>query len=316
MAALAPIVLFAYRRPEHTLRLLESLSANPLASRSRLVVFCDGPKTSTEEPAVNEVRRVAAARRWCGAVEIVAQQRHLGLAASVIRGVSAVLAEQERIIVLEDDLVLAPCFLDYMNAALEHYQATERVMQVSGYMFPLATRRLPESCLLPIISSWGWATWRRAWQHFDPEARDFAWLAGQPDVRRRFDLDGAYPFFDLLQRQRAGHVDSWAIRWYLSVFRRGGLTLFPGRSLVRNLGWDGSGTHCHVDDLYDVALAERVPLTFPPHVEADGAATRALIQFFRRRLALPRPSFARRALRRLGRLLTRASFRRGAGGGQ
>ncbi len=90
--------------------------------------------------------------------------------------------------------------------------------------------------------------WARAWRHYHPLARNYPRLAGHPALRRRFDLDGHYPYFKMLQAQQDGRIDSWAIRWYLSVFFRDGLALYPKKSLVRNLGFDGSGVNCNVTD--------------------------------------------------------------------
>src|SRR5262245_39418317 len=116
---MAPIILFAYKRPRHTLALLESLAANPEARRAHLTIYCDGPKNCGEADAVVEVRRVARSRAWCGHVDVVERSANMGLADSVIAGVTETLTRADDVIVLEDDLVLSPCFLRFMNAALE-----------------------------------------------------------------------------------------------------------------------------------------------------------------------------------------------------
>jgi len=131
-----------------------------------------------------------------------------------------------------------------MNRALDRYQDDDSAMQVSGYMFPIDISAETDAFFMPFTTSWGWATWERAWQHFDPEMKGFDALVRDRHLRNSFNLDGAYDYFDMLTRQRRGSIDSWAIRWYLSVFIRGGLTLYPARTLVRNIGFDGSGTHC------------------------------------------------------------------------
>lgn len=299
MAQLAPIILFVYKRPRHALAALESLRSNPQASGSHLVIHCDGPKDASEETAVTEVRRVVRLRRWCGTVEIVERDINIGLARSVSSGVTEMLRQHERVIVLEDDLVLSPSFLEFMNDALARYEGIEPVMQVSGYMFPAAFPAGLDACFLPMISSWGWATWTRAWRHYDPTMSAFARLSASKKKRRRFDLGGSYPFFDLLRDQCAGRVDSWGIRWYLSVFARHGLTLFPIRSHVRNQGWDGSGTHCGTDDFYDTPLATSRVTNFPAEPVVTWTAYRALQRYFRGRRLPTSPSLVRRVLARL-----------------
>src|SRR5262245_8311088 len=117
MAEPAPIVFFAHKRPGHARQALESLAANPLAAQSRLHIFCDGPKTPDEEAAVTATRQVVRERHWCGEVHVVERAANMGLAASVIAGVTEVLRTSERVIVLEDDLILSPLFLDWINNA-------------------------------------------------------------------------------------------------------------------------------------------------------------------------------------------------------
>lgn len=240
----APIVLFAYKRPAHTRRVLQTLAMNPLAGKSHLYIFCDGPRSTQEGAAVAEVRRLVRRHSWCGQVTVHERQTNAGLAQSIIAGVSEVLDRHEEVIVLEDDLELAPGFLEFMNAALERYRPQSRVMQISGYMFPVRVPRDQEAGFLPMISSWGWATWKRAWRHFDADLAGWQEVLADASVRRRFDLDGSYSYSRLLQQVHAGQADSWAVRWHLAVFGQRGLTLFPARSFVRNRGWDGSGTHC------------------------------------------------------------------------
>lgn len=236
---LAPIALFVYSRPEHTRRTLEALARCPEWLRSHVVVYADGAKKPALAAAVAETRRVV--RELAPHALVVEQPTNRGLARSIIAGTTELCEQFGKVIVVEDDLDVAPTFLTFLNAGLDRYADDDRVMQVSAYQFPVA---LPsEALFLGFPTSWGWATWKRAWQHFDPEARGYERLVADPQLRRRFDLDGSYPYFEMLERQRRGEVDSWAIRWHLSVFLRGGLVLYPGQTLVTNTGFDGSGTH-------------------------------------------------------------------------
>ena len=174
---------------------------------------------------------------------VVERSRNLGLANSIIEGVTRLCTERGRVIVVEDDLTVSRHFLEYMNQALDRYADDERVMQVSGYMFPVSLGTETDALFLPLTTSWGWACWQRSWKKFDPGGSGREALSRDPSMRRRFNLDGAYDYAGMLDAQAAGKIDSWAIRWYLSVFLRGGLVLYPARTLVRNLGFDDSGTH-------------------------------------------------------------------------
>ena len=250
----APIALFAYNRPAHMRRAVDALRANELAAASDLHIFSDGPRDSSRDSAVAEVRRYAKSVSGFRSVNVVERAGNLGLANSIIDGTTGLIMEFGRVIVLEDDLVVSPQFLAYMNRALDRYQDDDSAMQVSGYMFPIDISAETDAFFMPFTTSWGWATWERAWQHFDPEMRGFDILVRDRPLRDRFNLDGAYDYFDMLERQRRGRIDSWAIRWYLSVFIRGVLTLYPARTLVRNTGFDGSGTHCIIADVDQTSM--------------------------------------------------------------
>ena len=240
---LAPIAVFAYRRPEHASRLLQTLSNCSELADSPLYIFCDGPKSPEAVDSVRETRRIARQAAPAHAV-LIEREHNLGLSRSIIQGVGELCQRFGRVIVLEDDLEVAPSFLRFMNAALERYANEERVFQISGYQFPLDPPPSESSMFLHFPSAWGWATWARAWTHFDATASGYPALERDKALRHRFDFNGAYPYFKMLRAQQQGKVDSWAIRWYLSVFTKNGLVLYPGKSLVRNMGFDGSGTHC------------------------------------------------------------------------
>lgn len=242
-AAWAPIALFIYRRPDHARRTILSLLACDGVDTSPIHVYADGPKSSGEAEAVRATRVVA--RDLLGQrATFREQERNLGLAESVIAGVTELCEQYGQVIVVEDDLVLGPSFLGFLNEGLRHFRTEPRVMQISGHMFDVPELRdTNEAVLLPMTTSWGWATWKRAWDLFDPAATGWEARLGTAEASRRFNLDGHYDYRRMLQRQMKGEIDSWAIRWNYAVFARDGLALFPPRTLVANVGMDGSGTH-------------------------------------------------------------------------
>lgn len=275
--ALAPVALFIYRRPEHVRRTLATLRACKELADSPITIYCDGPKTPDAAEAVTEARRVARSLAPSH-TRFVERETNLGLAKSIIGGVSELTDEHGKVIVVEDDLEVAPTFLRFLNTGLERYAGDDRVMQVSAYQFPVDVSS--KALFMAFPTSWGWATWKRAWAHFDEAATGYAALESDPALRRRFDLDGSYPYFAMLEQQRRGEVDSWAIRWHLSVFMRQGLVLYPGKSLVRNTGFDGSGTHIAAGGGFvteDVRAAEAPDEM--PGVTLDAAAQRRVFDF-------------------------------------
>ncbi len=271
--ALAPIAIFAYNRPDHFHRMLSALQANPLARESTVCVFSDGPKGPHDVAAVEAVRSII--RRTGGFARITAreQKENLGLAQSVISGVTDLTAEYGRVIVLEDDLVVAPGFLSFMNHALDRYSEDSLVMQVSGYMFPVRRpSRLRPTFFCRVPTSWGWGTWARAWQRLDLDSGRLLESLSSPDRREAFNVNGAYPYFEHLSLQAEGKLDVWGVRWYASIFAAGGLCLYPSRSLVQNIGMDGSGVHCGTSSDFDVDLSASNAWTFPNCIEESAPA--------------------------------------------
>jgi hypothetical protein len=268
-----PVALFTYKRPEHTRATIKSLVGNQGFAGIELYVFCDGPKTERDSGAVRATREVVRSFKLPN-VKIVEREHNLGLANSIIGAVTELCARYGKVIVVEDDLVLSPWFLDYMRRGLELYEHEPRVMQISGHTFAQSATSADSAVFLPLTTTWGWATWDRAWRLFDRGASDISRLREDKALRRRFDLDGVYPYYDMLRRQLAGKLDSWGIRWYLSVFLRDGLTLYPGISLVQNLGFDGSGENCsRLNGMGKLAIPTQIRVTnVPDCIAADTKA--------------------------------------------
>ncbi|MBI5727739.1 MAG: glycosyltransferase [Ignavibacteriales bacterium] len=251
-----PIALFVYKRLHHTKQTVESLLANAEAASSRLIIFSDAPKTTKDENAVNEVRRYIHSITGFAQVEIVEREANLGLAQSIITGVSSILAVEEQIIVLEDDLYLSQYFLQYMHQALVLYKDYEKVASIHGYLYPLDIET-PDSFFIRGTDCWGWATWRRAWLKFNADGK---WLLNELEKRYltdSFDFEGNAEYTAMLKKQIAGKNDSWAIRWSASAFLEDMYTLYPGKSLVKNIGMDGMGTHSDNISDFDTTVANQ-----------------------------------------------------------
>ena len=255
MNKLAPIVVFTYNRPNHTQRTVESLLKNPLAKKSDLIIFSDAAPTPSQRQAVDEVRSYLSELSGFRSIKVIHRNKNFGLAESIIQGVTEVLQQSEKVIVLEDDMVVSPHFLKYMNEALGKFVDDDRVISVHGYVYPVDFE-LPEAFFLPGADCWGWATWRRGWALFNSDGQYLLDELVRRHLIQEFDYNGAYPFLNMLKDQIKGENDSWAIRWYASAFLTNKLTLYPGRSLVNNIGNDGSGTHCGDSDSMDAKLSE------------------------------------------------------------
>lgn len=251
---LSPIVLFVYNRPEHTRKTLRALSKNNLASESVLYIYCDGtPIDCISELKENNdlVKKVIREEQWCKEVVIIEAETNKGLANSVISGVTEIVNRYGKIIVLEDDLVTSTYFLEYMNNALNVYANNLEVIQISGFSFPSPKiKSTNSSYFLTLTSTWGWATWKQAWDIIDFECSDYKILKKDKNLAYRFNHNGSYDYKKMfLQQMESDKISSWGIRFYWNAFKQNAVILFPDKSLVINNGWDSSGKH---KDSYDI----------------------------------------------------------------
>lgn len=250
----APIALFVYNRLEHLIQTIEALKKNVLASESELFIFSDGPKKGGGEK-VQCVRDYVKEIDGFRTVKIYESTDNKGLAYSIIDGVTRIVNKYGRVIVVEDDLVTSPYFLQYMNDALNIYENDEKVACVHGYNYPI--EGLPETFFIRGADCWGWATWKRAWFFFEPSGKVLLAELKRRRLEASFDFGGHASYTKMLRDQIAKKNNSWAIRWYASAFLRDMLCLYPGKTLVRNIGFDEQGTHCRTPtECFDSELAQ------------------------------------------------------------
>ena len=299
---LAPIALFVYNRPDHLIRVAEALGCNREASMSKLFIYSDAPKSAAAEEKVAAVRSVARSITGFQSVDVIEQSVNLGVARSIIQGVTRLTANYGRAIVLEDDLLPAPYFLRFMNDALNCYEHDDQVISVHGYTYPVKDA-LPETFFIRGADCWGWGTWARGWKHFNADGAALLRQVQQRGLAGEFDLDDSYPYTQMLKDCIAGKNDSWAIRWYASAFLLGKLTLYPGSSLVQNIGADGSGVHVGNTRSFEHKEWGRAVEVTRILVEESPDARQAFAKF----LSGLRPSFARKVLNRARRLITSRS---------
>lgn len=285
MKNLAPVILFVYNRPVHTEKMLISLKENDLAVESKLYVYIDGPKPKMTKEAldkIEQVKKVVRSEQWCGEVNIVESNVNQELCNLLPIVLDEIFLKHEKAIVLEDDLILSKCFLKYMNEALDLYEDEERVMQVGGHL-PPTNKKLPDTFFLKITTSWGWATWRRAWKYFNPSGKELLKGILQQDVNQ-FNFDGNTDMMYLLERSANGIKNHWDVRWYASVYLKGGYTLFPQKSVVRNIGHDGSGINCPENFMSDTYHTQSIASTINVEkialIEENIGTRREVLKFY------------------------------------
>lgn len=295
---LAPILLFVYNRPLHVRRSIESLLANELAKDSELYIFSDAAKDETAQPNVNEVRQFIHSIKGFKEIHYVERTENWGLARNIIDGVTTLVNQYGRVIVLEDDLIVAPYFLQFMNDALETYKDEENVCHIQACDFtkdPI----LSDTFLIKWTGSWGWATWKRAWKLFNPNGQELLDELIRRKLTYRFDFNGKYGYTRMLRNQIKGKNNSWAIRWNASLFLADKLSLNVGKSLIQNEGFDGSGTNCGSGNLYDSDLwTKPLPVVKIQPIVENEAARQAFSNYYART-----NSFFAKAIRRIKRTL-------------
>lgn len=242
--SLSPIILFVYKRLWHTRQTIQSLQRNKLAEKSNLYIFSDGPKCPSEKNQVDELRNYINSITGFKKVIIQQSDMNLGLANSVISGISKVIREYKKAIILEDDLIISPNFLKFMNEALNFYEDNQKIFSISGYSFPI---KIPfgytkDIYILPRSSSWGWGTWSNRWEIVDWDVKDYQTFLNDKNIQRLFNLAGD-DLSSMLKAQMNGQIDSWAIKWAYAHFKKKTYCLFPIRSKILNIGTDKSGTH-------------------------------------------------------------------------
>lgn len=279
MNNLAPIVVFAYNRPDHLRQTLEALAKNDLASESVLYVYCDGAKEwggeqkqketgyvaqnskrqffGTEEQyntylhQIEETRLVAKSITGFKELHVIEREKNIGLADNIVGAVTEIVNQYERVIAFEDDIVCTRGTLTYLNDALELYKDDDKVMHISAWMFP-NKGQLPTTFFYDSpYPAGGWATWKRAWQYFNPDTADH--VAYWQNNWKEFDIEGQDHLSKQLLMNLDGRLHTWYIKWYSSMRRRGGLCLYPGTAMSNNIGWDDSGDTSNSTTRYNIA---------------------------------------------------------------
>lgn len=254
---LAPIAIFVYNRFEHTKQTIENLKKNELSKQTNIYIFSDGPKKESDLKDISKIREYLKSLTGFKNIFIKENEKNKGLAKSIIDGVSFVFQKNEKIIVLEDDLIVSRFFLNYMNESLEYYKDEDNIWSISGYNPPI---KFPKNYkkdiyISPRGCSWGWGTWKNRWDSCD-------WVLKKSDidkVKKNFKGEKSFNYggndmIKMLENQYNKKIDSWAIRWCYNQFLQNKLTIYPVISQIKNIGLDGSGTHHAKTKAFDVKL--------------------------------------------------------------
>jgi hypothetical protein len=295
-----PLALFTYNRPSHTQQTLDALAQCARFDECDILIFCDGLKKEEHRADVEATRQVIQAWAQIHPAQIVVREHNLGLKKSIETGVGDLCRQYGRVIVLEDDIIVSEAFIDFMLSALDHYENDDRVMQVAGFTFPFAPHAAQGAMLLPLSTTWGWATWERAWQHYSPDPTPSHAILQDRKKSYAFDLEGAYPYTAMLAGVAEGKIQSWGVLFWFAVWQRGGLVVYPRQSLAQNMGFDGSGVNSGTGKIpWNTPLNKREMLKWEFPSQADTRAYAELRYYIQRTVAPQKPSSWAGVLNRL-----------------
>ena len=253
---LSPILLFVYNRPKHTRLVLDALAKNKEAKDSIIYIYCDGPKidiSQDERKYIFQTREIVKNEVRFKSVKIVYQEQNKGLANSIIDGVTEIMSIHDKVIVLEDDILPEIGFLSYMNSVLTMYENISKIGCVHAWNYTFNQNRIKQSTfLLKGADCWGWGTWKRSWQLFEKDGEKLRNEILIRNLTDSFNRNETHGFLTMLNDQIEGKNNSWAIRWHASLFLQNKYCLHPSIPIVKNIGLDGSGTHCNDEEILQI----------------------------------------------------------------
>jgi len=256
--SLAPIVLFAYDRPAHVKQTLESLRKNDLAQQSDLFVYIDGPKENSSPERLKNIEAVTTIVeevKWTKSITIVRAEKNKGLANSVMEGVSKVVKEFGKVIVVEDDVLLSPYFLQFMNDALDKYKDDAKVLSIGSWNYFCDEHAVKDNFFYRFPDSIAWATFDRAWDLLEKDGEKALKSIEKKNKLDYFNGQLKYPYFsNMLQMQIDGKISSWAIRWTATSILHDKLNFFPKQTLSKHMGFGAAATHEKTEADYNAHL--------------------------------------------------------------
>lgn len=282
---LAPIVLFTYNRPKHTAKVLQSLKQNALSKQSMLFIYSDAPKNHKDRHKVLRTRQYLKAfqKRYKDSfqdIKIIEREYNLGLAESIIDGVTHIINNYKKIIVLEDDILVSPVFLNYMNDALSRYENNNNVWAINAYTPPIDPSGLGDCFFWYFPDPWGWGTWSDRWQYFRRDADYFIRSFSKQEI---FEINqkNSYDAWQQILLNKKGKIKTWAIFFYCLAYKHKALSLAPSISYIQQIGLDGSGIHCSIfDEVFNPkTINMKFPISYPSEIKVPDLAIQKIYNF-------------------------------------
>ncbi len=262
-----PVAIFAYNRPDHLKNLLDSLEANELSKETDVYIFIN---KFEDDDVHSSILEISEEDRHFKSKKVHVNPENLGIKGNLMTGINKVFESHSAVIVLEDDLELDLFYLDFMNKSLNKYADDENIYHVNGWSYPQITKRKKVNLVGKLALGWGWGTWKNTWEKFNQNYHDTDFI-NNGDVKdiKRFNFYNLSNFSRQLVMHTTKEIEGLDVFWYQFIFLNKGLTIFPGYSLVKNSGFDGSGVHCGISKDYDNKIYDIPIKTFSDKTDVD-----------------------------------------------
>lgn len=267
----APILCFGYDRPNHLKAMLNSLENNFLASKSDVTIAIDGKNKNTNSALHSETIEIAKLNWNFRSINVIEREINLGCRENIITSISEMFSKNEKLIIIEDDLILSKYFIKYMNEALEKYENEEQIWHINGYTYPQFVNKSRSASIGKYVSPWGWATWRKNWEIFLEKnyyEENFISKLNKKSIDQ-FNHNGLYDWENIILKHQEDKASIWDAYWYQAVFMENGLTIFPNKSMVQNNGFDGTGVHCSNINDWKTSLATKHIIKWPKKININ-----------------------------------------------
>lgn len=287
-----PVIIILYNRPKHTEKLFNSIINAKNYNRFNFYVFCDGAKNQNDIEKINEIKTIVKSFKKKINIKTFYRKKNIGLILNITNSINSVLSKNNFAIILEDDLVLHKNFFNFMDVSLEKYKKNDNVFQISGYSYPIKNYN-KKHYFLSLSSCWGWAITARNWKNFAKFLNNkkllmfyYLKIKKNSSIKNSFNYGNSYNYFSMLKKFFNNKVNSWGIIFYLYLFVENKLTLFPNNSLVRNIGFDGSGNHKSKNNLFNSEFQNTNLSNFPDKVVEKSIHRLKVENFFKENLSL------------------------------
>ena len=290
----SPLAFFAFNRPYHTYRSLDSLCKNKISIDTEIFAFIDGPRNNNEIHLIDNVEKIINSfSKNFKKITIIRSDQNLSSGSNKRIGINNILSKYDSIIVLEDDICVSTYFLDYMNSAIRKYKNHKEVWHINGFNFPNNSILNHDAFFTRSMQFWGWATWQDRWFRFneDPLASDPFYLQSKFDRKAikslNLDLEHDINWSQVLANADGKLLNTLAIFWQVFIFMKKGLCLAPRISLTKNIGYDGSGDNCPLDNKILKASINQSKITkFPEEFIEDQQALDDIKKYFNEKYSI------------------------------